>query len=111
MPETPQHAMVMNEDGSPRGVADFDRIQSDATLMMCEYAAAAGDDDAINALTLEWVEKLDADSMGYTTAAAIPLLARNIIAPMLEVLEVAAPQFNFRAKLIESRDHARETLQ
>lgn len=111
MNEIPNHAMVSNDDGTPRGVVDFEKIQSDATLMMAEYAAAAGDDAAINALTIEWVESLDPDSMGYTTAAAIPLLARNIIAPMLDVLDRIAPSLKFRAKLVEARDHARETLQ
>ncbi|KZF00884.1 hypothetical protein A2J03_09885 [Rhodococcus sp. EPR-157] len=108
---TPDHAMVVNADGSPRGVADISRIQSDATILMYEMAAAAGDDDAVDAVAIEWTGKLDPDSMGYTSAAALSLLARNVLGPVLEVLDQLAPNLDFRGKLAESRDHARETLQ
>ena len=106
----PSHAMIVNEDGTPRGMADIDRIQSDATLLMYDMAAAAGDDAAVDAVSIEWIEKLDPDSMGYVSATALALITRNIIAPLIDTLDSAAPQFDFRAKLIESRDHARETL-
>ncbi|MDJ0359706.1 hypothetical protein [Rhodococcus sp. H29-C3] len=110
MNETPSHAMIVNGDGTPRGIADIDRIQSDATLMMYDMAAAAGDDDAVDAVSIAWIAKLDSDSMGYVSASALSLIARNVLGPVLEVLDQLAPQLNFRAKLIESRDHASKTL-
>ncbi|MBY3989141.1 hypothetical protein HQO84_16730 [Rhodococcus fascians] len=110
MSTPPSHAMIVNDDGTPRGVADIDRIQSDATLLMYDMAAAAGDDDAVDAVAIEWTQKLDPDSMGYTSATALSLLARNILGPVLEVLDQLAPHLDFRGKLVESRDQAREAL-
>lgn len=106
----PSHAMIINSDGTPRGVADVDRIQSDATILMYQYAAAAGNDSAVDAVGVEWVECLDSDSMGYTAAAALSLITRCVLAPILDVLDEVAPQFDFRAKLAEGRDNAIETL-
>lgn len=110
MTENPSHAMIVNDDGTPRGVIDIDKMQADATILMYEMAAAAGDDDAVDAVAVEWVERLDADSMGYVSATALTLLARNVLAPILEVLDELAPALKLRAKLAESRDHAIETL-
>ncbi|WP_152530449.1 hypothetical protein [Rhodococcus sp. JG-3] len=102
--------MIMNEDGTPRGVADISRIQSDATILMYQYAAAAGNDEAVDAVAEEWVNRLDPDAMGYTSAAALSLLTRNVLAPMLDLFDQLLPDLDFRATLAKCRDDTIEAL-
>ncbi|WP_156371226.1 hypothetical protein [Nocardia arizonensis] len=104
--------MIVGDDGIPRGVADMAELQSAATVLMYQFAAAAGDDDAIDRVSVEWLESVDMDAAGYIAAMTLPMLARNVIAPMLEVLGTMAPELeaSLRAKLVESRDYAQATL-
>ncbi|PPJ24150.1 hypothetical protein C5E45_28300 [Nocardia nova] len=101
---------VVGKDGAPRGMVDVDRLQSDATLLMYEMAAAAGNDAAVDRIGIEWAARLDPDAMGYTAAGALSLMTRNILAPLLEVLDRALPELKFREKLAECRDDAARTL-
>ncbi|WP_159842387.1 hypothetical protein [Nocardia sp. CY41] len=105
-------ALIVNDDGTPRGVLDVSQIQSAATVMMYEYAVAAGDDDATDRVGIEWAQILPPDELGYTTAAALSLLARNVLGPLLQVLDAVSPELgaDLRAKLVESRDYAQATL-
>ncbi|MEV0435996.1 hypothetical protein [Nocardia sp. NPDC050413] len=106
----PDLFMVVGDDGLPRGVVDRDRMESDATRLMYQLAAVAGDDAETDRIACEWVERLDPDAFGYVAAGALSLMTRNILAPLLEVLDQALPHIKFRAKLVESRDQAEEAL-
>ncbi|OZF00550.1 hypothetical protein [Rhodococcoides fascians] len=110
MTDTPSHAMIVGDDGIPTGVVDFTQIQSEATILMYTYAAAAGNDDDIDAAALDLMRNNNVDSVGYINAAALSLMVRCVVAPMLETIETLAPALDFRAKLAESRDNAIETL-
>ncbi|MEV0711473.1 hypothetical protein [Nocardia aurea] len=105
-------ALVVNEDGTPRGVVDVAQIQSTATILMYEMASAAGNDDELDRIGIEWTETLDPDEFGYVSAAALSLLVRNVLAPVLQVLAELSPELekDLRAKLVESRDYAQATL-
>ncbi|MGQ4618444.1 hypothetical protein [Nocardia sp. R7R-8] len=112
MDDMPDVRLIVNDDGTPRGVLDVSRIQSAATVMMYEYACAAGDDAATDSVGIEWAQTLPPDELGYTTACALALLVRNVIAPILEVVATLAPEVerDIRSKLAESRDYAQATL-
>lgn len=111
-PEQVDIALVVNEDGSPRGMVDIAEIQSKATILMYWFAAAAGDDDEIDRIACDWVDNLEPDELGYIATAALPLLVRCVLAPVLEVLSTLSPEVGtrMRSKLAESRDYARATL-
>ncbi|WP_062984613.1 hypothetical protein [Nocardia anaemiae] len=110
--EPPTAFMVVGDDGLPRGFVDLDKLQDAATILMYRYAAAAGDDDAIDAVSIDWIEDVDTDAAGYITAMALPMMAKNIIAPMLEVLGTMSPELaaSLRSKFAECRDYAQATL-
>ena len=110
MTENPTHGMIVGDDGIPTGVVNFAQIHSEATILMYQYAAAAGNDEAVNAVALELLNRHDTDTVGYVNAAALSLIVRCVIAPMLETIDKLAPNLDFRAKLAESRDDAIETL-
>ncbi|WP_051756043.1 hypothetical protein [Nocardia sp. NRRL WC-3656] len=97
--------VVVGDDGAPRGIVDVDKIQANATLLMYELSAAAGDDAEVDRICAEWAARLDPDAMGYTSAAALSLLTRNVLAPLIDVLEVATPGVEYRAKLAECREY------
>ncbi|MBF6213822.1 hypothetical protein IU487_22660 [Nocardia puris] len=106
----PEQYMVIGDDGIPRGVVDHAQLTADATRLMYQLAAAAGDNTETDRIAAEWVDRLDPDAFGYTAAGALSLMTRCVLAPLLEVLDAALPHIGFRAKLAESRDHAETTL-
>ncbi|MEH6794021.1 MAG: hypothetical protein V7694_07770 [Rhodococcus sp. (in: high G+C Gram-positive bacteria)] len=110
MTENPTHGMIVGDDGIPTGMVDFAEIQSEATILMYAYAAAAGNDDAVDAVALDLMRRNNVDAVGYINAAALSLIVRCVIAPMLETIDKLAPNLDFRGKLAESRDNAIETL-
>ncbi|UAK34177.1 hypothetical protein K8O92_10030 [Nocardia asteroides] len=106
------HVMVVGDDGLPRSVVDIASMQAHATRLMYQMSAAASDDGALDRIGTEWAEALDPDFFGYVAAGALSLMARNVLRPLLEVLDALSPALgaDLRAKLIESRDHAELTL-
>lgn len=85
MPEIPTEAIIVGDDGLPLAHIDFDRLQADATMLMYEMAATAGDDDATDVIGAKWAMTNEPDYFGYLSAAALSLMVRNILAPTLDV--------------------------
>ncbi|WP_370332600.1 hypothetical protein [Mycolicibacterium hippocampi] len=85
MPEIPAEAIIVDNDGMPIAHVDFDKLQSDATMLMYEMAASAGDDDATDQVGAKWAGSNDPDYFGYLCSAALSLMVRNILAPTLDV--------------------------
>lgn len=112
MEDNPNRYMVMGADGLPRAVVDLAQVQSHATRLMYQMAAAADDDDRLDRIGIEWADALDPDFFGYVAAGALSLTARNVLRPLLEVLDTLAPELgvSLRDKLRESRDFAEQTL-
>lgn len=108
--ELPDQILVTDDDGSPLSIIDVDKMQSDSTRLMYEMAASAGDDAATDAIGIAWAAALHPDQMGYVSAGALSLLTRNVLAPLLDVLDEVMPKAQFRAKLAEARDNAEATL-
>lgn len=81
----PSEAIIVDGDGLPVGHIDFDRLQSDATRLMYEMAASAGDDDATDRVGAKWAGTHDPDYFGYLCSAALSLMVRYILAPTLDV--------------------------
>jgi hypothetical protein len=86
MPEIPPaQAFIVDDNGMPIAHVDFDKLQCDATLYMCELAATAGDDDATDRVGAKWAALNSPDYFGYLSAAALSLMVRNILSPTLGV--------------------------
>jgi len=83
--DIPSEAFIVGDDGLPIAHIDIDRLQSDATMLMYEMAATAGDDAATDAVGARWAARHDPDYFGYLAAAALSLTTRNILAPTLDV--------------------------
>ncbi|MFI9537472.1 hypothetical protein ACIG56_30045 [Nocardia fusca] len=110
MSATPDKFMVVGDDGVPRGIVELADLQANATRLMYEMAAVAGNDAELDRIGMEWTARTDPDDFGYTTAAALSLMTRHILAPLLDVLDEVMPKAGFRAKLAESRDEAERNL-
>lgn len=85
MIEMPSEAIIIGDDGLPIGHIDIDRLQADATCLMYEMAASAGDDTATDQVGAKWATTNEPDYFGYLSAAALSLMVRNILAPTLDV--------------------------
>lgn len=85
MSEIPPEAIIVDDDGMPIAHVDFDRLQADATMLMYEMAASAGDDNETDRVGARWAGSHDPDYFGYLCSAALSLLVRNVLAPTLDV--------------------------
>lgn len=83
----PSEAIIIGDDGLPVGHVDLDQLTSDATLLMYEMAAAAGDDAATDQVAIRWTSTHDPDYFGYLAATALSLMTRHILAPTLDTCE------------------------
>ncbi len=102
--------MIVGEDGAPSSIVDVERLQSDATILTFQYAAAAGDDAELDRVARAWTATTDPDYFGYLCAAALSLMVRNVLDPTLAFVDAIAPDRDFRGKLREARDNAEKTL-
>lgn len=104
----PAEFFISDEQGVPIGHIDVDKLQSDATLLMYDMAASAGDDAATDRVAEKWVGRTDPQYFGYLSSAALSLLTRCILGPTLDACEAAG--IRLRAGLIDARDNAHRTL-
>lgn len=86
-PELPDQILVIDDSGQPKSMVDVDRLHADSVRLMYQMAVTAGDDDATDKVSTEWVGRLDPDYFGYVAAGALSLLVRNILGPVLEVTD------------------------
>lgn len=106
--EMPAEAFIVDATGAPIAHMNFDRISTDATLLMYELAATAGDDEATDRVSTEWVTRLGPATFGYVAAAALSLTVRNILGPTLDVC--AAVGADLRPGLKSAAADARRDL-
>lgn len=66
---------------------DVEKLQEDATLLMWAFANAAGDDAKVDAVSVEWLNRIGPDDFGLVAAGALALTARHITGPFLEFAE------------------------
>ena len=104
----PAEFFVADEQGMPIGHVNVDRLQSDATLLMYDMAASAGDDDATDRVSVEWLSRHDPEYFGYIATAALSLTVRCILGPVLEACDAAG--LHLRPGLLDARDNAHRTL-
>lgn len=104
----PTDAFIVDADGIPTSHVDFDRLTTDATLLMYELAETAGDDDATDRVAIDWASRFDPDYFGYVAAAALSLTVRNILAPALDA--AAAVGLNLRSGLKRATADAKRDL-
>jgi hypothetical protein len=83
--QIPAEAIVIDDDGLPVGHIDFDRLQSDATMLMYQMATTAGDNNATDQVGAKWAGAHEPDYFGYLCSAALSLMTRCILAPTLDV--------------------------
>jgi hypothetical protein len=66
---------------------DMDDVEANATLLMYAFAESAGDDARTDAVAAQWLDRIGPDNFGYTAAAALSMMTRHILAPVLDVAE------------------------
>jgi hypothetical protein len=104
----PSEAFIVGDDGLPIGHIDIDRLQSDATMLMYEMAATAGDDPATAAVGSWWAASCEPTYFGYLCAAVLSLMTRHVLAPSLDV--AAELGVDLRPGLQHARDEALHDL-
>ncbi|RPA64900.1 hypothetical protein EF294_07400 [Gordonia oryzae] len=85
----PSEFFVTGPDGVPESHIQLGALQADATRLMYQLAASAGDDDATDAVANTWVSQHDPQYFGYLAAAALSLMVRCILAPTLDAVAAA----------------------
>lgn len=85
--QMPAEAIIIGGDGLPVAHIDFDKLTSDATLLMYELCETAGDDAATDQVAVKWSSGHDPDYFGYLCASALSLTVRHVLAPTLDTCE------------------------
>ena len=106
--QPPQQILVTGSDGNVDSFIDVDQLQSDATRLMYQLAATAGDDEATDKVSNRWVTEHDPDYFGFLAAAALSLMTRCILGPILEVTDEMG--VNLRDGLNNAANNAESTL-
>lgn len=104
MTQFPPHLLIIGEDGTPNGVLDVERLRQDASLLAYEFAAASGDNAELDRIGVKWSNRLSGAYYGGVVSGAFSLVVREILEPLLLVLDELRPDIPFRAKLAECRD-------
>ncbi|CAN5754497.1 hypothetical protein BH09ACT7_BH09ACT7_32460 [soil metagenome] len=104
----PSEAFIVGDDGLPIAHIDIDKLTSDATLLMYEMAATAGDDAATDQVAIKWAGSHDPNHFGYLCASALSLMTRHILAPTLDA--AAAAGVDLRPGLKNASDDAHHDL-
>ncbi|MEZ5151677.1 hypothetical protein [Rhodococcus zopfii] len=104
----PEHAMLVDDDGHPLGMMNIDRVQSDSIEMAYEMAMHCGDEDALDALSAKWLDRVGVDAFGYVAAGALRMMTHNILDPVLMTVDRLAPQLKFRDKLADAFEDTQE---
>ena len=90
MTNTPREAIIVDANGMPIGHMNIDQMHADACRLVYELAVTAGDDDATDTVSERWLTTTrDLDYFGYLTAAALPMMVRDILGPILDACDVA----------------------
>lgn len=90
--------VIVDENGVPVGVADFDQIVEEGMRLAYRVAAVCDDEDQLDILLQDTFERLG-ETYRFVLANALPTLAKYILSPTLDA--AAATGFDFRAKLRE----------
>ncbi|GAB36864.1 hypothetical protein [Gordonia otitidis] len=106
--QPPQQILVTGSDGNVESFIDVDKLQSDATRLMYQLAVTAGDDEATDEVSKRWVTAHDPDYFGFLAAAALSLMTRCILGPILEVTDEMG--VNLRDGLDSAANNAESTL-
>lgn len=88
-PQMPDEAFIVDEHGAPLGHVDMHKLIDDARRLMLDLAETAGDDDATDRVAERWVAALDPQYYSYVSTAALSLLVRNVLGPVLDAAEAA----------------------
>ncbi|MGW6034701.1 hypothetical protein ACWFOS_13640 [Gordonia terrae] len=105
----PAHIIIADADGTPGAIIDVDQLEKDALKFMFELCATAGDDPATDKVWEKWVTTREPDEFGYLTAAVLPMMLSNVLAPALDVAKEITGR-DFRDKLRELSKEAGEAL-
>lgn len=104
----PEELMIVDSQGIPVSVVDVAKLQLEATRLMYQMAETAGDDDATDAVAAKWVKAHDPAYFGYLTSAALSLMTRHVLAPVLDV--AAEMGVDLRAGLKQAAAETEATL-
>lgn len=104
----PDKAMIIGSDGVPTGVVEIDKLQADATRLMYALAVTAGDDDATDNVAERWVSDHGPEYFGYLAAAALSLMTRHVLAPVLDAASAAG--VDLRPGLVRAAGNAESEL-
>lgn len=114
MTTNPTTYLVSDEDGEPLGVFDIDQVQAQATRLAFDMAEACGDRAKLEAVTARHLTEAGTSGFGYVAAAALSILARQVLDPVLQVTDALHAGghlgHDMRAGLADAARNARESL-
>ncbi|WP_433626068.1 hypothetical protein [Nocardia sp. CA-120079] len=102
--------LIQGEDGNPIGVVDIDQIRDAAQILAYAAAAVAEDGAAVDATCAEWVQCFKPDEVPFVLLAALEIVTKMVVGPLVSALETVAPELRTREQLREAAAWAEATL-
>lgn len=111
---TENNYLIVDENGVPSGSADLDQIQTAATILGFDLAAASDCPADVDRLLEAALAEHGPKGIGYVLGAALRHVVVNVLAPVLEVTDelhkVGALSHDLRDGLADAAFNAREAL-
>lgn len=77
--------LIVDDHGSPIGMADMDQITTDGTKLAFALAACCDDPAAMDRVQAQTLARVGTGTFGYVAACAVRILAAEILSPTLDV--------------------------
>ncbi|QAY62902.1 hypothetical protein ET495_06190 [Xylanimonas allomyrinae] len=112
----PGRLLVTDTAGLPIAFVDVDTVQSQAIRLAYDMAEACHDPDALDTVAARHLTEAGTDAFGYVAAAALRMLARHVLDPVLDVTDALHDhgrgplQHDLRAGLADAARNARQEL-
>lgn len=83
------HIIITDQNGSPEGAVILEEIQAQAVRLAFDMAANCADPKALDEIASRHIEETGVEGFGYVAAAALMILARDLMQPILECTDAA----------------------
>lgn len=83
------HIIITDSDGNPQGAAVLEEIQAQAIRLAFDMAAHCDNPHEMDEITKGHITEAGVEGFGYVAAAALKILARDLLQPVLECTDAA----------------------
>lgn len=109
MSNEPESVIVTDEAGAPVGVVDVEQVRAAGQIVAYAVAAVAEDENAVDSVSTEWVQVFEPTELPFVLAAALSIMAKMVVGPLVTIAEDRAPELRVREQIRDAAAWAEAT--